>query len=935
MTDLEKLARLMKSDWDRRVRHDYRFWMSDGHKSDQEMFQAGERDFGIVTQGISSPNAKTILEVGCGVGRLLRPALREYSNVIGFDVSQAALDKARELIGPNPKLSLQLGNGFDLQPVQDASVDVVVSFAALTVMPTDVISSYLREMHRVLKNDGLARLQLYYGSEYRVCREDTLHVRCYGENNLRAALELAGFEIQSFHDLELPFQVSFDEIGIRAAVVSLKRAARQPASLGQISQALLPGGEVEVSIEHNPSDLEHWTALNYAKQLAEQGQVEKAKETLSYALRHSQNATIDTRDLLGRIVSEIERRGGDMSQQQAAAQPGSSSANVFDANLAVLSSKFPKLAERMRSFQPSQRNVEIRATSEGPSLWYGGQCLDHPSKPASGAEAWVKREESEKRTKDCSHIVVGGFGLGYHVEKLLARGEWQVSVIEPLEEVFWVALQQRDLRTCLKSLRALVVGEHSDFDFLDERTELSVRPQHQPLSPSYWTNVRSHFYGTRGLIALAPKIGVLGPIQGGTLPMLAYCMRGFYGINQRPRDLDMSGFANGYHLAEKFVNGKLQQQSLQGHYIEMMSQYVLQSLLEKPVDILICLAQAPASGRILTELRNRGVITVLWFVEDYTRFTYWKDIAQYYDFVFTIQKGECLEAIRAAGAGEVHYLPTGFDPFVHRPVVLSDEEKKTWGAPVSFVGAGYHNRQQVFASMAEFPLKLWGTEWPTCRPFDRLVQDNGRRLTPEEYVKIFAGTDVNINLHSSTERDGVDPFGDFVNPRTFELAGCGAFQLVDQRSLLPEMFEAGKELVTFSNTNDLRDKVNYYMAHPEERQIIAAAGRERAQRDHTYGQRLKKMLSIIYSSRFEGLKRRQDSSPWTRMLERSKIDPELHQRCEVAFRRGEEPILDGLVSDIVAGKGKLSETEQKLLFLFHIRKQIIRMKSEESGQKVN
>lgn len=31
------------------------------------------------------------------------------------------------------------------------------------------------------------------------------------------------------------------------------------------------------------------------------------------------------------------------------------------------------------------------------------------------------------------------------------------------------------------------------------------------------------------------------------------------------------------------------------------------------------------------------------------------------------------------------------------------------------------------------------------------------------------------------ERDGVEPYGDFVNPRTFESAACGAFQLVDSR----------------------------------------------------------------------------------------------------------------------------------------------------------
>jgi hypothetical protein len=43
--------------------------------------------------------------------------------------------------------------------------------------------------------------------------------------------------------------------------------------------------------------------------------------------------------------------------------------------------------------------------------------------------------------------------------------------------------------------------------------------------------------------------------------------------------------------------------------------------------------------------------------------------------------------------------------------------------------------------------------------------------------------------------------------------------------------------------------------------------------------------------------------------------------------------LDGLIADIVTGQGKLTETEQKLLFMHHVRSQIIRMSREESGLK--
>jgi spore maturation protein CgeB len=176
---------------------------------------------------------------------------------------------------------------------------------------------------------------------------------------------------------------------------------------------------------------------------------------------------------------------------------------------------------------------------------------------------------------------------------------------------------------------------------------------------------------------------------------------------------------------------------------------------------------------------------------------------------------------------------------------LSEEEKKKWGSHLSFVGAGYHNRQQMFASLANQDFRIWGSEWPTCRPFDRMVQEQARRIAPEEYIKIFNATDINLNLHSSSERDGVEPNGDFINPRTFELASCGAFQLVDERTLLPELFEVGSEVVTFNSLSDLRDKIEHYSAHPEERAAIAQRARERVLRDHTYDKRVEQMLSII------------------------------------------------------------------------------------------
>lgn len=958
MSDLSKLASQMKADWDRRIGHDYRFWMSDGYASDAAMWEAGARDFDVITKGLYPGSSTTIVDLGCGVGRLLKAALNNAGRVIGIDVSQKAIEKARSLLGANPRLELLLGNGTDLYPLVDDSVDLLISFATFGSIPAAVSAAYLRDIQRVLKPGGIARIQMYAGAAPSVQCEDTLNLRCYKAENIKAAMQLAGFEVQSLEELVLPLKVSFKELGFEAVIVSLKKPTKasvlQIADAPTIAQALLPGGEPQqIGAESLGKDLEYWMSVNYARELAERGELEKAKITLDYAASISQNTTIDVSEIL-RAINDKLKDGGYMSAPQPVRSTGQSPNQVaqvaaddfFSRNMQLLAQRFPAVAEQIKNFQSSlssEDKVESKQTEQGPVFYFAGQCLDHPQKPLAGAESWAKKIAREDRFANCRHAIVVGCGAGYHLEAMLQQlasagsdekaGQRYLSLVEPEIQVFLQALRIRDCSAWLSRIAGIVLGAEAALPEMKGDDELWIRPQTQALAPQFCETLRSNFYSQRGLSLLYPTIGVVGPLAGGTQPMLEYVARALVMLGQRTHMYDLSGFNSGYLYLENFIKEKLRRGSIENTYCEMVSQVVLESINEKPIDILFCMALAPITPRVLLELRKRGIITVLWFVEDFARFTYWKDNARFYDFVFTIQKGKCIEAIREAGAGEVHYVPVACDPALHAPQMLSAEDKAKWGSPVSFMGAGYHNRQQIFASLAELPFKIWGTEWPTCRPFDRMVQDGGRRLTPAEYVKIFAGSDININLHSSHERDGVDPFGDFLNPRTFELASAGAFQLVDKRSLLSECFEEGKEIVTFNSAAELKQKIRYYLDRPEECRQIAERARKRALSEHTYQHRIKQMLSIIYSSKFEQLKTRLDNSHWQRMLKRAKPHEELYERCMRAFRRGEQPNLDGLVSDIVTGQGKLTETEQKLLFLFHVCKQIIRMKKEESGER--
>jgi spore maturation protein CgeB len=114
----------------------------------------------------------------------------------------------------------------------------------------------------------------------------------------------------------------------------------------------------------------------------------------------------------------------------------------------------------------------------------------------------------------------------------------------------------------------------------------------------------------------------------------------------------------------------------------------------------------------------------------------------------------------------------------------------------------------------------------------------GRVVYNQEKVKAFRGASILLNNLLFAEIWGV-------NVRCFEAAGAGAFQVVDWRQGLNQLFEQGKELVTFRGISDLREKIDYWLPREQERKEIAAAGQRRACRDHTYALRLDLLIMTM------------------------------------------------------------------------------------------
>jgi spore maturation protein CgeB len=114
----------------------------------------------------------------------------------------------------------------------------------------------------------------------------------------------------------------------------------------------------------------------------------------------------------------------------------------------------------------------------------------------------------------------------------------------------------------------------------------------------------------------------------------------------------------------------------------------------------------------------------------------------------------------------------------------------------------------------------------------------GYPIFGEEHARLFCSARINVNIHSPMEGFGI-------NHRAFEIAGAGGFQLVDWRYGLDRYFKPDREIATFKTPAELREKVEYFLKHSEERAAIAQRGYEKARREFTLDKRFQELLAIV------------------------------------------------------------------------------------------
>lgn len=115
---------------------------------------------GLLLDGI--PAGGIALEVGAGVGRLMRCMAPHFDFVWGVDMSEDMVRMSQDFLR-GEHCEVKLGDGYRL-PVASGAFDFVYSYITFQHMPDlDCVRSNIAEIYRVLKPGGICRVQTIKG----------------------------------------------------------------------------------------------------------------------------------------------------------------------------------------------------------------------------------------------------------------------------------------------------------------------------------------------------------------------------------------------------------------------------------------------------------------------------------------------------------------------------------------------------------------------------------------------------------------------------------------------------------------------------------------------------------------------------------------------------------------------------------------------------
>lgn len=265
----------------------------------------------------------------------------------------------------------------------------------------------------------------------------------------------------------------------------------------------------------------------------------------------------------------------------------------------------------------------------------------------------------------------------------------------------------------------------------------------------------------------------------------------------------------------------------------LINLYLAAALIVYKPHIFLTIKGETIQPWLLGLCRARKILSINWYPDDAFQLARIRRFSKIFDLLFTFDP-YIKRILTREGYSNLEYLPFADTP----PKKVGATTKKY---PLVFIGQYDKTREGYLWSVRDLGLSIWGP-WEHTKVRKCVV---ARHIPQSQVRQVYSEAKIVLNIHSHSFGDERDSLTEGTNLRTFMASGVGAFQLAEYRKDLENLYTLGKELVTFTDAEDLRGKILYYLKHDKRREEIARAAYERTVRDHTYVKRMQQLLAYI------------------------------------------------------------------------------------------
>lgn len=146
-----------------------------------------------------------------------------------------------------------------------------------------------------------------------------------------------------------------------------------------------------------------------------------------------------------------------------------------------------------------------------------------------------------------------------------------------------------------------------------------------------------------------------------------------------------------------------------------------------------------------------------------------------------------------------------------------------------------HKRMDWLKSLSPQSIAVWGdTGWQECPELDY----RGTAGHSQELTLIYSNSLINIDIGRLYQND-------IMTMRLFDVMACEGFLLTEYTEEIVKWFEPGVHLDVYRTPEELAEKIQHYLSHPDEARSIGKAAREQILKHHTFEKRFEDIFKDL------------------------------------------------------------------------------------------